>query len=127
MYVKIENSGCCERKGMMQVRFDFCLEEGDPRHEEFRPSDKNGDPIGEESCFHTHFVYVDPEITDEELLAMGEKILQDASSRFKNEQSMNIQNKPVAFNLAASESRKKVIVDRVNQIKGKALIRGKIG
>uniref|UniRef100_A0A6M3KFC0 Uncharacterized protein n=1 Tax=viral metagenome TaxID=1070528 RepID=A0A6M3KFC0_9ZZZZ len=33
MFVKIEPSGCCERKGLVQVRFSFYLEDGDYGYE----------------------------------------------------------------------------------------------
>ena len=35
MHVKIEPSGCCERKGMVQIRLDLFLDKGDYRYEEF--------------------------------------------------------------------------------------------
>ena len=33
-YCKINKTGCCERKGNLQVRFDFFLEKDDPRYED---------------------------------------------------------------------------------------------
>jgi hypothetical protein len=34
MFVKVEPTGCCERKGMVQVRFSMYLDPGDARYSE---------------------------------------------------------------------------------------------
>ena len=94
MYVKVEPSGCCERHGLVQVRFSFYLEPGDSGYEKNYvqiPKKKyNGkcNEIGipldighylnwKATCpkiwvntpFHNHFVYDEPETPDDEILA----------------------------------------------------------
>jgi hypothetical protein len=50
MYAETEDTGHCHRKGFIQVRIAFYLEEGDHRYGDF--------PAG--SPCHNHFVYIDP-------------------------------------------------------------------
>jgi len=101
---EIEPSGCCEHKGMVQVRFCFYLAPGDARYSEHRvnlpvfPSrgypgkkDELGAPKSDQdhkawldtlprewqtNPFHNHFIYVDPETTDEEIAAIGDELLE---------------------------------------------------
>lgn len=57
-YAKIERSGCEVRKGNVRVRLDFYLEPGDPRFNERH-----------DTPFHSHFVYLPPDATDEDIQA----------------------------------------------------------
>ena len=96
-YSIINKTGCCERKGNLQIRFDFFLDEDDPRYEDCHilvpdlsagkytgKVDKDGNPTNQNdydkwlaslpkvyqlSPFHSHFVYFDPDVTDEEIKA----------------------------------------------------------
>jgi hypothetical protein len=94
-YFKIEKSGCCEHKGLCQVRADFYREEGDKGYAltDVRIIPKEGyqgkvegimnRPVDMEDYkkwydslptekrllpFHTHFIYFEPQHTDEEIL-----------------------------------------------------------
>jgi len=62
MYAVINKSGCTERKGNVQLRLDFFLEFGDPRYNDTLIE---GKPIP----FHSHFVYFDPDVTEEDIKA----------------------------------------------------------
>jgi hypothetical protein len=94
MYVKIEPSGVCERKGMVQVRYCMYLESGDYGYDKHYVEvpvipeggypgkvDEMGRPIDstdyqkwidglskvwQNNPFHNHFVYVEPTATDKE-------------------------------------------------------------
>ena len=89
-YSKIEKSGCCERNGSVQVRFDLFLEPTDPRYLDtyIQVPDipEKGYPFADSKLseeawldslpkkwqlnpFHSHFVYFDPDVTDEEIKA----------------------------------------------------------
>jgi hypothetical protein len=94
MFFIIEKSGCCEHKGLVQVRADFYREEGDkdyaltdckivPEKGYEGKVDENGIPIDEEDYkkwwaslptekknlpFNSHFIYFEPSVTDEEIL-----------------------------------------------------------
>ena len=96
-YAKINKSGCCERHGNLQIRIDFFLEPTDPRYLDtyvqvpvIPPEgytgkvDKEGNPkdqaaydlwlaslpkVWQLNPFHSHFIYVPPEVTDAEIKA----------------------------------------------------------
>lgn len=72
MYFKIEPSGCYERKGLVQIRFDCFLDEGDSRYDEYtsRP-------------FCCHFRLFDSDVTDDELVSAGKEILIMAYENFQ--------------------------------------------
>lgn len=68
---KIEPTGCCVRKGKVQLRFSFYLESTDPRYEEHHVQvlDAEDIPTGEwrNNPFHNHFVYVNADVCDDEV------------------------------------------------------------
>lgn len=89
-YVKIEPSGCHERNGIIQVRLDFFLDEGDYRYNDFHiktldlPEDEKGkvlinndEEYQEElktkpfkwvdAPFHIHLIYVSEDTPDSEI------------------------------------------------------------
>ncbi len=100
-YSVINKTGCCERKGNVQVRLDFYLEPEDPRYNELYLElvdtksseylagykgkvDKQGNPIDQadydkwydslpkvwqNTPFHSHFLYFDPDVTGEDIKA----------------------------------------------------------
>ncbi len=96
MFVKVEPSGCCERKGLVQIRFCMYLGESDYGYEKHHilrpiipPEGYTGEMDGlspkdiedyqnwldslpkvwQTNPFHNHFIYVEPEISDEEIMA----------------------------------------------------------
>ena len=124
MIVKVEPTGCCVRKGMAQVRFCMYLEPGDygyDKHhvqlpvipEEGYPGkvDEMGSPIDIEDYnkwldglpkewqnnpFHNHFIYVEPDTTDEEILDIGEAFLGEAYKKWCAGSFPDLKNKPHA-------------------------------
>jgi len=104
MHFKVNHNGCKEKNGMIQLRFDFFLDSGEYKYdstyyqypiqselakgypgevdENGQPTDYNDyknwfDSLPKEwkhSQFYGHFVYVHPDITDEEILFLGEWI-----------------------------------------------------
>ena len=72
MRVKFDPSGCGEHKGLLRLLFRFYLEKGDYGYDK-----KKAD-----TPFHNHFYYVDPDISDDEILDIGEAFLQEAYVRW---------------------------------------------
>ena len=86
-YAKINKSGCCERNGSVQVRFDLFLEPTEPRYldtyiqvPDIPEGTKYPEDVTKEwldsfpkkwqlNPFHSHFVYFDPDVTDAEIKA----------------------------------------------------------
>lgn len=135
MYFKIEKSGCCEHKGLIQVRADFYKEEGDmgyaltdckiiPEKGYTGEVDKDGIPVDEEDYkkwwdslptekknlpFNYHFIYFEPSVTDEEILFCFELV--------KGWRENNLSNKNVKpiWNLSAKSASE----TRVSLVKAK--------
>ena len=104
MYFKVEPTGCSERKGLVQVRYDCCLDKEDHGYKE--------------ACnpFYSHFCQFSPEeATDENIMFVGELALKMAYEKWEKGASPAVQNQPVKIDLSAS--RKAVCIARVEQIK----------
>lgn len=125
-FFKIEKSGCCEHKGLCQVRADFYWDEKDPEYSltECKIYPKEGyegkvDEIGmpidvddykkwenalptemKHQPFHSHFIYFPDTVKDDEILFCFELAL---DWRVKNQPVKNV--KPV-WNLSKSVSSK---------------------
>ena len=74
MYAVINKSGCEERKGNVKVRLDFFLEPDDPRYNDtYIPiiDPETEKPIGKYQLvpFHSHFIHLDPDFTEEDIKA----------------------------------------------------------
>jgi hypothetical protein len=97
MFVRVEPSGCTERKGMVQVRLDFFLEEGDARYKERRievPSETKGETVTISAPFHCHFIYVAPDTSEKAILDIAERFLKQAYGFWENEQFPALVNEP---------------------------------
>ena len=120
MYVKVESSGVCERKGLVQVRFSFYLDEKDYGYEKHHvripiipeggyPGKVNemGAPSDEKDYqkwvnslpkewvnnpFHNHFIYVSPETPDDEIMDLGEAYLEEAYIKWACEERIDCKN-----------------------------------
>jgi len=105
MYVKVEPSGCCEDKGLVRVRLDMFLDPEDYGYEKryvqlpvipaegYRGEvDKIGMPadtkdyrawkdslpkVWQNNPFHSHFIYVEFDTTDKEIMDIGEAFLHE--------------------------------------------------
>ena len=128
-HFKIEKSGCCEHKGLCQVRADFYWDEKDPSYSltecKIYPEkgyegkvDEMGVPVDIEDYqkwedalptemkhlpFHSHFVYFPYTVTDEEILFCFELAL---DWRVKNQPVKNV--KPVWDMFAAQASKARI-------------------
>ena len=145
MLVKVEPSGCCVRKGIVQVRFSFYLEPGDSRYYEHHilvpvippegypgAVDKFGYPLDlalynawlgslptewQTNPFHNHFVYVEPHTTDKEIMDIGEAFLQESYGKWEKGETPNPKNKPVKFLDSVDSKRLKDCEAKVQHIK----------
>mgnify|MGYP000945924621 CR=1 FL=1 len=121
-FFKIEKTGCSERKGLCQVRFDLFLEEGDPQYADFYVQipevDKNGKETGKTMWVNTpfccHFCQFEPTVTDEEILYVGELALEMAS---KNHKLGNLHlNKNIPVTFSADTKKKSDCAKRIEGI-----------
>jgi hypothetical protein len=125
MHIKIEPSGCCELKGLVQIRTCFYLEPGEVGYDEFVYQspiipeggytggvDDAGNPTDIEDYnewlagldteqkvnpFHNHFIYVPHTSSDEEILDKAEAFAREAYVLHSNNQLMDMKNKDVVF------------------------------
>jgi hypothetical protein len=70
MYWKIEKSGCCEHKGLVQIRYDCFFDKEDNLYLQYLREDTQ-----EPRPFVCHFRYFNPDVTEEEILSNGDDIL----------------------------------------------------
>ena len=141
MYVKVEPSGCCERKGLVQIRFCMYLDKGDYGYnvhhiqvpvipeegyqgevgEEGRPKDEEDyrkwidslPKIWQTNPFHNHFIYVEPETTDEEIMDIGEAFLQEAYIKWACGEKLDLKNPPVKYPEFVNEERRQAVETKV--------------
>ena len=140
MYYKINKTGCTERGGLAQVRFDLYLEPSDPGYNDYHvevpvippegytgKKDTEGNPVDAEGFkvwleklpkekrdnpFCCHFCQFEPSVTDEEILYVGELALDMAFSNYSDlKKNKNI---PVAF--SADETKKGAARSRVDAV-----------
>ena len=113
MIIKVEPSGCCERKGMVQIRFGAYLDEGDYGYDKHHvqvperalTEEEIADPelaakvkkVWQNNPFHNHFIYVEPDTTDGEIMNIGEAFLHEAYIKWACEQKLDLENPPVKF------------------------------
>ena len=125
MYFEVNHSGCAERKGLCQVRYDLFLDPGDHNYNEHYVEvpivpeggypgkvDEEGSPfdqkdydewfkglkkVWQNNPFCCHFVCHEPEVTDEEILKSGDDVLKMGYENWvKGNLHLN-KNKPVVF------------------------------
>lgn len=142
-YFKINSSGCNERKGLVQVRYDCYFEPADPGYAEHHvtvpvvpaegyPGKVNdrGAPVDvadydkwiaslptvtRDNPFCCHFRCFEPDITDADILKAGESILAMAMANYaKGELTKNV-NPPVQF--TTSLVKIQTSLNRVDSIK----------
>lgn len=115
MYYKIEKSGCCERKGKVQVRFDFFLDEKDYGFEkryvevpdfsedfDFKREDKEIEADIKKlkikkqlNPFHVHFYYFDYNVTDKKVKEVGDILLNKFYEQWKKDERPYHKNQPL--------------------------------
>jgi hypothetical protein len=149
MYVKIEPTGCCERKGLVQVRLCFYLDPGDEKYNEHHvqvpaiPSegyqgkiDKDSMPedrenyqkwldelpkIWQNNPFHNHFIYVEPDVTDEEIMDKAEELLKESYAKWAKGEHPHLVNPKTEWPIKMSKDKKTYTVEkkRVTACKGR--------
>lgn len=125
MFVKVEPSGCCERKGMVQVRFCMYLDEGDYGYEKHHVQipvipeggytgevDEMNNPVDIEDYnkwlgklpkewqnnpFHNHFIYVEPDTSDEAIMDIGASFLHEAYIKWACGEKLDLKNPTLRF------------------------------
>ena len=125
MYVKVEPSGCCERKGMVQVRFCMYLDGKDygydKHHIQVPVIPKEGYPgkvddtgmpldikdfnewldslpkVWQNNPFHNHFIQVEPDTTDKTIMDIAEAFLHEAYIKWACEEKLDLVNDALPF------------------------------
>ena len=113
MFVKIEPSGCTERKGLVQIRFCMYLEPADFGYDVHhiqvpeRPltEEEVADSllaalvpkVWQNNPFHNHFIYVEPETSDREIMYIGEAFLNEAYIKWASDEKLDLKNPNVKF------------------------------
>ncbi len=139
MFVKVEPSGCYERKGLVQVRFSMYLDEGDygydvhhiqvperPLTEEELANPKLAEKVPkvwQTNPFHNHFIYVEPETSDEEIMDIGQTFLEEAYIKWTCEEKLDPKNPPIKFHMFVDEQRLRAVEDKVKHLKETVLER----
>lgn len=145
MIAKIEPTGVVERKGLVQIRFSFYLELDDARYDEHHiqvpvippegylgevdemgiPADIDAYDTWIESLpkkwqnnpFHNHFIYVEPETSDDEIMDIGEGFLKEAYNKWASDKKLDLKNKPVKFHDNPSQIKRDAIRAKVKHLK----------
>ncbi|KKL44422.1 hypothetical protein LCGC14_2365810, partial [marine sediment metagenome] len=125
MYIKIEPSGCTERRGLVQIRFAMYLEPSDYGYNKHHirvpvipeggytgELDAEGMPVDSDAYnawveslpkvwqnnpFHNHFIYVEPLTTDKVIMDIGEAFLNEAYIKWASEEKLDLKNSRVEY------------------------------
>jgi hypothetical protein len=125
MYFKVNHTGCGERKGLVEIRYDLYLDPTDHNYSEHHIQvpvipeggytgkvDEMGAPVNQKDYdkwfaalprvwqnnpFCCHFMQFEPEITDAEIIAAGEKFLKMAYANWQKGNLHLNKNEPVHF------------------------------
>lgn len=130
MYYKINPTGCTERNGLVQVRFDCYLDPLDPGYAEHHVTvpvisgsytgkvDAMGSPVDQaaydkwlasfptetrDNPFCCHFRCFEPDVTDTDLVKAGDEILKMAGDNFKAGTLCENSNPKVTFTTSLSK------------------------
>lgn len=130
MYFKINTTGCGERKGLVEVRYDLFLDSTDIGYEAhyiqapivpkegYTGKVENGIPVDiddynhwfaglervwQNNPFCCHFVQFEPTVTDEEILYVGELALMMAYQNNLKGNLMLNKNEPIKFSEDAAQ------------------------
>ena len=116
MFYKIEPTGCVVRKGMIQVRYDFFLDEKDERFDEmYLQVEEGGEKVA--TPFHTHFCYFDPNVTQEEIEFIGDVGLQLAYKPWSKREKIDIRNVATVYPKTLTKEREKECQSVLTSIK----------
>lgn len=145
MYVKVEPTGCSERRGMVQVRFSMYLEPGDygynkyyiqepifPKEGYQGKVDENNFPIDLEDYnkwvkslpanwvntpFHNHFIRVSADTSNEEIMDIGEAFLHEAYIKWATDSAIDLVNENEVHPLIITELDKILLSSKIQSLK----------
>ena len=135
MYVKVEPTGCCVRKGLVQIRLSMYLDINDygyAKHhvqvsvipEEVYKGDLSDLPkVWQNNPFHNHFIFAEPDITDKEILDIAEEYLKKAFSFWEKDQQLSLECTPVIFDPSPSAAKLFACNEKVQYLRTTELIR----
>jgi hypothetical protein len=140
-YVKIEPSGCgVSKKGMVEIRFAMYLEPQDYGYDMHHilinvVSDdenmKNAKKMNDteyakwtaalpkewvDNPFHNHFIQVPPELSDGEIMDIGEAFLHEAYIEWATEGKIILSNRDLLFDKEIKHD-ELAVLERVKQVK----------
>lgn len=147
MRYEIEKSGCCERKGMVQIRYAFYLDPEDYGYEKHHVQvpvipeggykgelDKEGNPadmvdyqkwidglekVWVNNPFHNHFAYFNPDDTEEKIKQTGMDLCKQAKAKWDKDEAPNLKNITVTFPKTVDAALKSACAAKVASIKSK--------
>ena len=150
MFVKVEPSGCCERKGLCQIRFSMYLDPGDVGYEkryiqvpvvppegyqgkvDAKRAALDGDDYNawvkglpkmwQNTPFHDHFIYVEPDTTDDEIMDIGKAFLKKAYPYWVSGKFPDLKNEPVVLPVR-TKSRINACITKIQHVKEIPLVR----
>ncbi len=113
MFVKIEPSGCCERRGMVQIRLCMYLDSKDYGYEKHYVQvperslieDEAKDPkladkvpkVWQNNPFHNHFIQVEPDTSEKEIMDIAEAFLHEAYIKWSSDVKLDLVNDDLPF------------------------------
>ena len=119
MYVKIEPSGCNVRKGMVEIRFCMYLDPTDYGYDK-KYIQTEAHP-GLNTPFHNHFIQVEPDTKEKEIMDIAEAFLHEAYAKWAQELDLDLKNKDLPFKFPDANTIDKERLDkcaaRVEEIK----------
>jgi len=150
-YVEIEPDGICEHKGMVQVRLNMYLYPGDYGYEKHYVQipvipvegysgeiDKDGRIINTDEYenwinnlpktwvnnpFHNHFIYIEPTMSDEEIMDIAEIHLKNAYNQWSVNEKIDLKNPNIIWPLVVDSDRLAAVEAKIQHLKTTILIR----
>jgi hypothetical protein len=148
-YVKVEPTGVCNRNGLLQVRFSFYLYSSDYGYNKthvqipvipesgytgavdasgtatnsakYQAWENSLPKVWQDTPFYNHFVYADPEISDSELMDIGQQYLKQAYSQWETGQTPHLSNTKVNYPATISSSRLAAINSKIAHLSNTVL------
>jgi hypothetical protein len=150
-YVVVEPSGTCENNGMVQIRLAMYLYPSDYGYEKQHVQvpvvpaggytgkvDSIGQPIDindynkwiaslpkvwQDNPFHNHFIYVEPTMTDEQIMNIAQSFLVEAYVKWSASQPLDLKNPAVAYPKTIDSARLSAVNTKVQHLKTTSLMR----
>ena len=114
MYFEIEPSGCCERNGMVQVRYSFYL---DMEDEGYDKTLYTADGKEHSSPIHNHICLFDLSVEDEKIIDMGKGFMRCVAGNPKD--GIDLRVNMLHESNKSSKKTSKVRLDEVKKLSGK--------